>query len=216
MKEIKKEMNVFQFDAANLEILGISSNRRHAFFDIKMKIAHTVLYTGSILSSIFFFTQTESFRDYTDSIYTTSAITGIAISFTHIAHQADELFQFIENCRKLMDDRKLTSTWAFESQRFVVAWQSDDFIYFQDLNRIHQFTMDPLLFQKNGINSFILLEQKFRRFVGWRQNSFSRYLLTSPPIISIMIHLNYRCRYGEFWMPHLTQQELVKFTGLRN
>lgn len=119
-----KRMKLFELHKENLEILGIHANQQHAFHGMKIQIAHLALYVGSILGTIFFFSQIKSFRDYTDSIYTTSAIIGITISFTHITFQTDKLFQFIENCQKLMDNRKLKSNWP----NLIVASENGQFL----------------------------------------------------------------------------------------
>lgn len=94
-------MEPFQSVRKTLTILGIDQNH-NAFID-KLLTAYYVYCSSSILSCVFFFTEVESFREYTDSIYTLTAIIAVTLCFTHITIKMDQLFQYIEDCGKIID-----------------------------------------------------------------------------------------------------------------
>lgn len=97
-------MEPFQSVRKTLTILGINQNGS-AFID-KVLIAYYVYCSSTILSCVFFFTEAESFREYTDSIYTLTANIAVTFCFTYIIIEMDQLFQYIEDCRKIVYNRK--------------------------------------------------------------------------------------------------------------
>lgn len=100
----EERMEPFQLVRKTLTILGINPNR-HAFID-KLLIAFGLFYSSSILSCVFFFIEAETFREYTESIYTLTANIAITFCFTYIIIKMDQLFQYIEDCQRIVYCRK--------------------------------------------------------------------------------------------------------------
>lgn len=96
-----KAMEPFHSVRKTLTILGINQNR-HSFIE-KILIAQYVYCSSSILSCVFFFTEVESFREYTDSIYTLTAFIAVTLCFTHIIIQMRKLFQYINDCTLIVN-----------------------------------------------------------------------------------------------------------------
>lgn len=102
-----KKMQLFQSVQMNLAILGICPSQSMQIscgFNGKMlKVAFFHGLSG-ILSCLFFVYEAHTFREYTDSIYMTSATIMVILYFLILILKMAKLFEFIDDFEKVISD----------------------------------------------------------------------------------------------------------------
>lgn len=132
-------MEPFQSVEKTMTTLGINRNR-YAFID-RVLIAFYVFCSSSILSCVFFFAEAESFREYTDSIYTLTADIAVTFCFAYIVMNMDQLFQYIDDSRKMVYCRKCRSLVFIVWFNFNIFSESESkAIYVESIEQLEKWS----------------------------------------------------------------------------
>lgn len=106
--EVKRKIKLFQIIKQNFAKLGISSNlsTQNNLFNKNVLTASLFYGLNITLNGIFLFFKANTFREYTDSIYPTSAVITISVCFANTLFKMTKLFDFFERCDTIADERE--------------------------------------------------------------------------------------------------------------
>lgn len=95
----------------NFTIIGLKAQHSAQKYPFTTKniLAISMLCMGSILTTIFFLWEAETFQEQTDSGYITSTYVASVFIFTSIVWYMKELFDFIENFENAIQNSKSES-----------------------------------------------------------------------------------------------------------
>lgn len=99
-------MIYFQSVRKSLAILGINLGHSSTINQLNGKTLISFFILGSDIFShfVYLFNEAGSFRDYTDSIYLTTANLAIAICFTILVFQMKNIIELIDGVQKVVDN----------------------------------------------------------------------------------------------------------------
>ena len=137
-------MKILQTTLKNWAILGIS--REQHTFNARALATFACYLLTNISHFIYLFYKDSHFREYIISIFAIFTLTTIAIVFTVIISQKEEIFELIDYCEEIIEKRK----------QFVFFFTILDVwiqIYFQDRNTQNRwkFMLNLISKQKNGV-----------------------------------------------------------------
>lgn len=98
-------MKLFQIAQKKIAILGITSAQSTQKTPFNWKIIRVYFIYGVAWTSsaLFLFKEAETFDEYTNNIYITSATAMIMFCFTVVVFKMAKLFQFISDCGKVTE-----------------------------------------------------------------------------------------------------------------
>lgn len=97
-------MKFFQSNQQNLSILGISSIEKP--FNRRMMKAYLIYGLSTISANLFLILEANSFSQYTNSVFVTTALAMILICFSMMVFKATELYQFMDDCEEMVVNSK--------------------------------------------------------------------------------------------------------------
>lgn len=100
-----KTMKLFRTFRTNFNRIGISANE--PIINRKSVLSYLFFGLNSIFYFAFLFHEAKSFREYTDSIYMTTATLLFAISFTIVSLIGHKIFSLIEFAEKFFGESEL-------------------------------------------------------------------------------------------------------------
>lgn len=98
-------MKILQTAQKNFEILGICSNQPR--FNGKCVVAAFIYGLGAIFSTMFVIRDAETFQDYTNNLYITTALIVGVFCTANTIFKAKELFVLVDNIEKSFDRSKI-------------------------------------------------------------------------------------------------------------
>lgn len=101
----KNKIQLFQMIQRNLAKLGISSNCFNQF-DRNLSLASLSYGLNVISNGIFLLHETNNFREFTNSFNATYSVVSVVACFVIVIYKVIKLFEFIENCEKIIDKRE--------------------------------------------------------------------------------------------------------------
>lgn len=152
-------MKLFQSIQLNLAVLGIFPNHSmQTQYGFNVKIFKVAFFQGlyGILSCLFFVYEAHTFREYTDTIYMTSATIMVMLYFLILLVKRTKFFEFVNRFEKFVNDRE--SKWR--PSKFYFRLNAEiklSNLFFQGLN-VHprmRSTSKRIGKLKNGVKSFI-------------------------------------------------------------
>lgn len=101
-------MKLFQIIQKKFTVLGITSAQsiQTQPFNREIVLAFVVYICAHISHVLFLFRKGNTFEDYTDNIYITSATAMTTFFFTGVVDKMSVLFHFINECEKIVDRRE--------------------------------------------------------------------------------------------------------------
>lgn len=103
-------MKIFQTVQKNFGILGICRDQPR--FNGKSLIACLIYGLGTILSAIFLICEADTFNEYTNNLYITTALAVGLFCLTNIILKMKELFALADKIEKSLDESKCDSRFA--------------------------------------------------------------------------------------------------------
>lgn len=98
-------MKLFKTFRKNFALIGITSNV-NALDSGKIFLTSLIIWSVGLSSWIFFACEASSFIEYTVSIYIASGTTVTAIYFMIVILQIQNIFKFIDGCKKIIKNGK--------------------------------------------------------------------------------------------------------------
>lgn len=95
-------MKLFQIAQENLLCLGISSNQSKKYRQLSLTCSIYSLFM--LLSAAFLTFEANTFKEYTNSVYTTSSLIAINILFTIIYIKREKLFKLFDDGEHFFDE----------------------------------------------------------------------------------------------------------------
>lgn len=98
-------MKLFQIIQSKFAVLGITQTQsiQKQPFNQKILLAYFIYCFGWISSAVFLFQRANTFEEYTNNIYVTSATAIIIFCFTVVVLKMSKLFGLIEKCEKITE-----------------------------------------------------------------------------------------------------------------
>lgn len=108
MVEKRQKIKLFQIIQRYFAILGISSNYSKQNDMLNRNVLKASVFYGlnSTFNTIFLLVEASNFREYIDSIIATTSVFGILFCFMIVFSEMSKLFEFIENCERVTNERK--------------------------------------------------------------------------------------------------------------
>lgn len=100
-------MKILQTVQKKYAILGICSNQSKC--NRKSVLMCLIYSLGCTLSALFLFYEANSFQEYTNNIYITSALAMCVTFFAIVVVKMRKLFEMIDNMEKSIDESKCVS-----------------------------------------------------------------------------------------------------------
>lgn len=123
----KKIKMLFQLVQENFSTLGISKTQSAYSFRIKVVIGYLLLGTDFIIHLKFLFDEANSFKEYSECIFTTSITVMGLWSYAILIHKREKLLEFIDKCENMLnlfkESKFIIISIAFYSSRVFQYWQ---------------------------------------------------------------------------------------------
>lgn len=98
-------MELFKTLRTSFALVGISSNA-NPLESRRIKSSFLMNWSFSFSGWMFLVLEARTFIEYTSAIYIASALTVVAISFTIVIFHIQNIFEFIEECEKIVQTGK--------------------------------------------------------------------------------------------------------------
>lgn len=113
-------MKIFPSTVNFLAVLGITAQSRP--FNVRILITLTILGTLVTLMCAFFFFESKSFKDYTESIYMSSVTIALFLTYSFVVWKKENIFQFIDCWEKIAESSKcIVYTYNLSEQFLTIS-----------------------------------------------------------------------------------------------
>lgn len=188
-------MKVFETIRNHLAIIGIHSNQCDQKFSLNAKNCMIfLLFLFNIdTNAMYILKEAARFQEYVFTAFTVVTLCVIAMAFVICIWKTPEIFIFIDNLEKTIDNRKLklkcycwfrldAKNLHFVLQEKVIQYQK-------------QFACSTHRKHKNWSIFWIFLWWKWHQSVSFAHNSCSDFTFISPPIWEMML-FNWHFQFG--------------------
>lgn len=100
-------MEFFQIVQKNHAIIGICPNQTEASYK-RIKITFFLFGLSVLLSTVFLCREANTFLEYSNSLYVTTAVTMVTIIYAISIFKMSKLFEYIYEFRKLVEQSRFT------------------------------------------------------------------------------------------------------------